>query len=45
VVTLGAAQVDFELDKTLPDDLGLIVVFERTLSGRTDRLMPIRFVS
>jgi hypothetical protein len=43
-LTMAPAQVEFELDKTLPDDLGLIVVFERTLVGRVDRLMPIRFV-
>ncbi len=43
-LTNAPAHVEFELDKALPDDLGLIVVFERTLVGRVDRLMPIRFV-
>jgi SAM-dependent methyltransferase len=43
-LTTAPAHVEFELDKTLEDDLGLIVVFERTLVGRVDRLMPIRFV-
>jgi hypothetical protein len=43
-LTTAPAHVEFELDKTLADDLGLIVVFERTLVGRVDRLMPIRFV-
>ena len=43
-LTTAPAHVEFELDRTLPDDLGLIVVFERTLVGRVDRLMPIRFV-
>jgi tRNA (mo5U34)-methyltransferase len=43
-LTTAPAHVEFELDKTLLDDLGLIVVFERTLVGRVDRLMPIRFV-
>jgi tRNA (mo5U34)-methyltransferase len=44
-LTSGAAHVAFEIDKTLADNLGLIVIFERTLVGRVDRLMPIRFVS
>jgi tRNA (mo5U34)-methyltransferase len=43
-LTAAPAHVEFELDKSLDDDLGLIVVFERTLVGRIDRLMPIRFV-
>jgi tRNA (mo5U34)-methyltransferase len=44
-VSLAPAHVEFELDKTLEDDLGLIVVFERTMVSRVDRLLPIRFVS
>ena len=43
-LTTAAAHVEFELDKTLPDDLGLIVVFQRTMVARVDTLLPIRFV-
>jgi tRNA (mo5U34)-methyltransferase len=44
-VTLAPAHVEFELDRTIEDDLGLIVLFERTMVGRVDRMRPIRFVS
>jgi SAM-dependent methyltransferase len=50
VVSLAEAHVEFQLDKALPPDdadgqeMGLIVVFERTEVARTDYLLPIRFV-
>jgi SAM-dependent methyltransferase len=50
VVSLAAAHVEFQLDKALPPDyhdgqeMGLIVVFQRTSLARVDSLLPIRFV-
>ncbi len=45
VISLGAAHVEFTIDRTIqPGDFGLIVVFKTTTISRIDSQLPIRFV-